>query len=366
MICVFLSAAKYAPAQNVSQYVDLVIVLDEPSFLSLDEELVTSTLRRIPLSELLGEGMDAEMFKSFMPYFQYVGGAQPGAQTVGRSARMYIECEPPISQDQARSIWQRMLQELDARLFKTAERLAIHNREQQEFLKEQLRAQLVQAQKDLEVATQEQIEAQVENSTSAQAVREQRRQILDRRLDLQMQIAAAEARKEAIQEQISLLKDSAQKQASEDEIAKQLETIIQSRAKRVEQVKQEYDSGHAPQTEVLAAQADLAQARIDLLRHEKGTQDSAVAKQIASLNEQLTAVTIDLAESRKLLQLTSERSDAIGAELANQLLLEGKLQTIETDIAQRRVQVQQLRAQLHDVESAIAPRSTIQIVPWNE
>lgn len=356
--------AQFEGGFSRQEYGDLVIVLDEPSFLDLDTALVNATLKQIPLAELIGDEVDADAFSPFQASFQYVDSGT--ANRLGRPARLSFSFQSNVSHVDMRQIWQRLLEKLNDRLSRTVARLEEYSRRQQDELQARLRAQLEKAEQNLQRATDLHVKFLVENSTSAEAVRQQRQELRARRQELEMQIAAAEARKDAIREQIALSSENALKKAEDDQIGNYLKMAVELAELELEKMQEAARSRAVSELDLRRAEGEVAKAQIELLRHEKGEDNAALAKSIASLNEQLTAVTIDLAESRKLLKFTEKRTNDVVGELANQLLLEGKLQMIEAELAQRREQVQQLQAQLREVESTIQPRSAVRIVPWNE
>jgi hypothetical protein len=350
--------------QNVQEYSDLAIVLEELPFLNLNSALINATLKQIPLTELIGDDVDADSFSHFHAYFQYEESDQPNQ--LGRPAHLLFRYQSELSDVDARAIWQRLLEKLNERLSRTVERLEEHSRHQQEDLQARLRAQLEEEEENLQRTTQLHIGSQVENSTSADAVRQMRQELRAQRQELEMRVAAAEARTVAIHEQIALARDQVQEEAKDDEIAENLKMAISLAKVEAAKMRELAKTKSVAEFDVNRAESEVARLQIELLRHQKSQVESGPAKQIAALNEQLTAVTIDMAESRKLLELTQERWEKTHQELAEQLLLEGKLQTIEAELAQRRVLVQHLQTQLRDVETAIQPRSTVRIVPWNE
>ena len=119
----------------------------------------------------------------------------------------------------------------------------------------------------------------------------------DERQRIELDLAGMEARLEAVQEQIKAAGDEAKKQAADDPVLGELEKAVAAREKLLEIARRQYEAGQAPATEAGKAEADLIDARIQLLDR-KHAASSRGGESVALFTREMRNLGIDIRDRR--------------------------------------------------------------------
>jgi len=195
--------------------------------------------------------------------------------------------------------------------------------------------ELAVAQKQLdEVSARLQQLAELEQGLRSQAGVEELRldhvlniqgSLRERLADMERELKRAEAQENAILQQIARVDEQAQ--GGPDPIAEEVEKIIAAHQAKVDQTRALVESGHASSSEVLQAEAELAEARVRLLQQRAERRVQAGGEVVGKLRERLAEVAIRAeeirAESEALRQelegMQSRNVTAIAAEYERQV-----------------------------------------------
>lgn len=128
----------------------------------------------------------------------------------------------------------------------------------------------------------------------------------DERQRIELDLAGMDARLGAVQEQMKAAEVRGEKQASADPVIEELEKAVAAREKVVDLTRRRFEAGSAPQTEVTAAEAELADAKIKLLDR-RAAASSRGADALAPLTRELQNLTIDIRDRKARLAAVRER-----------------------------------------------------------
>jgi chromosome segregation ATPase len=184
-----------------------------------------------------------------------------------------------------------------------------------------------------------------------------RAQILDdlrgmekRQTSLEFEVEALAARRTAIESEIARVGQAID--VRNDEIGAELRKIVQLREAQLERSKQLVASGQAPESELTGPQQALAEAKIQLLRHQEELRRAAGGEQLGQLTGELSGVTISLQEKQAESAYVSKRL----AEMKAKNLLEiADLYDREVDsqLPMVRERVERARRQLDELEQRV-------------
>ncbi len=154
-----------------------------------------------------------------------------------------------------------------------------------------------------------------------------------------------EARRQAIEERVDELLKLAHEAEESDPIIVELLKIQEIRQQQLENVRMRHSVGQATPAEVNQAEADMANARIDLLKAQRGAADRASGGVLEKLNNELSNLIVQLAEidarTGALEKLASHLRDQTSVEVTTQrAMLVERLSLLKGELA--RVQAKQL------------------------
>lgn len=118
----------------------------------------------------------------------------------------------------------------------------------------------------------------------------------ERLADMERELKRAEAQENAILQQIARVDE--QVQSGPDPIAEEVEKIIAAHQAKVDHTRASVESGRAPSSELLQAEAELAEARVRLLQQRAERRAQAGGEMVGKLRERLAEVAIRAEEIR--------------------------------------------------------------------
>src|SRR3954468_24835570 len=132
---------------------------------------------------------------------------------------------------------------------------------------------------------------------SPEAVQAAVTKLEDERQRLELELAGMEARLEAVQDQIEKATVSGQKEAAADPVIPELEKAVAARQKLVDLTRKRVDAGAATPQEFSAAEAELSEARVQLLDR-KAAGSARGGEAIAPLTRELQNLGIDIRDRK--------------------------------------------------------------------
>jgi hypothetical protein len=124
---------------------------------------------------------------------------------------------------------------------------------------------------------------------------------------LEMTVAEAQAEGNALMARIAMIGKKVEAGMKDDPIAAELEKIVTGREAELQRVKTLAGRGAASDAEVRAAHAQVAQARVEVLRRREEVNRAAGAEQLGRLNADATSASVRLVSSQKGLELITAR-----------------------------------------------------------
>ncbi len=147
----------------------------------------------------------------------------------------------------------------------------------------------------------------------------------ERLANMERELKRTEAQENAILQQIARVDE--QVQSGPDPIVEEVEKIVAARQAKVDAARAQFESGHAPNAELLQAEAELAEARVRLLQQRAERRAQAGGEVVGKLRERLAEVAIRAEEIRaeseflrqELEGMKSRNVTAIAAEYERQI-----------------------------------------------
>jgi len=131
----------------------------------------------------------------------------------------------------------------------------------------------------------------------------------------EMELARLEARRPAIGEQIARIRHDAEKKVHDDPVIHELERLLQLQKQHLETTKILAADGRISHIDLGDAQEKIARANIELAQRREQVVKSAGGDQIAQFNDELTKLTIDLAEIRAVLSAVNSQLEQTERQL---------------------------------------------------
>ncbi len=203
----------------------------------------------------------------------------------------------------------------------------------------------------------------------AAAVARQYEQLATDHQDASLKLAGVEARREAIQQQLAAATAAAGGSDYNAKIVEQQRAIVRYQEERVAAIQKANTPypGLFSQADLSAVNADLAQAKIDLLRAEQAAAAGRASPQTVALSDALSHTTIELAERRAVVEKSRADLDQLRGRLADlraqQREAERKKRML-AGMSDRLAAIEQELAELKQSEERLAQRTSIRIVPW--
>jgi chromosome segregation ATPase len=135
----------------------------------------------------------------------------------------------------------------------------------------------------------------------------------DERQRLELELAGMEARLDAVQEQFKSTVAKAKDEAAADPVLAEMEKSVQAREKLLDVVRKRFEQGMAPPQELSKAEADLSDAKIQLLDR-KSASAARGGDALAPLTREMQNLAIDIRDRKaRLAQVEKQRKPLIGA-----------------------------------------------------
>jgi len=180
---------------------------------------------------------------------------------------------------------------------------------------------------------------------------------------LQMDQIGHAARYRALTARIAQIAAKAEARAAEDPVAAELKKIVDLREQELDRAKQLYKTGQIPTSEVGTIEIKVAEARAEWLKRREAAGSLAGRDLLAKLNEELSAIEVDNAETTARLehirdQLAKNRAILpIADECQDSVVL--PLKSAEREVQNARMQLSEAEKQLR----AFAPATVVAMPP---
>lgn len=132
----------------------------------------------------------------------------------------------------------------------------------------------------------------------------------DEKQRLELELAGMEARLEAVQEQIVKVTEQAKKQAADDPVIAELEKAVAARHNLVELARKRFEAGLVQPHEMSTAEAELAEARVQLLDR-RGLASARGGDAIVPLTRELQTLAIDARDRKARLAHVDKRLEPL-------------------------------------------------------
>jgi chromosome segregation ATPase len=180
--------------------------------------------------------------------------------------------------------------------------------------------------------------------------------------NLRSEAEAATARRTAIESEIARVGQAID--VKNDEIGAELRKIVQLREAQLERSKQLVASGQTPESELTGPQQALAEAKIQLLRHQEELRRAAGGEQLGRLTGELSGVTISQQEKQAVLGYVSKRlADMKAKNLPETADLYDREVAWQLPMARERAE--RARRQLEELEQQAGARRTTGVTLLN-
>lgn len=281
--------------------------------------------------------------------FEPLGMASEGSTQVllGRLV-VDIGSSEPIADGQVQAA--RIVAGIAKRLQAQLETLGTQDRERLEKRAARLQAEADVAQEALAKLRAEQLLLLTdtgEYDLRRDALLERLRNWQAQRRDANLRIAELEARQRALAEQIAKASELTEARVKEDVVAAELQRVVELREQVLERARKLFESGHAPQEEIRAAEEGVALARVDLARRREEVAGKAGGKALEELNAALIQTSAQLAE----MQATAGAIVQAMNDLQTRNVL-ARSDGYETLTRQQRIADEQLDMALHELMRA--------------
>jgi hypothetical protein len=184
-------------------------------------------------------------------------------------------------------------------------------------------------------------------------------EVYSKQRELKLREAGLQARREAIERRIDQVRAEADASTQEDAIVKELAKVLEIREKTRQRLGQINDKTPqvVAQGELLEADAQLAQARIELLKAKRDVEDRAGGGHLRALNDELSKLLVESAEiegqRKELEQIIAEirknvRETALAMGEAENLKV--KIQTVRSRLAEEDARINDLRREYERLE----------------
>jgi hypothetical protein len=363
-IFVYERANAQSDARPTEDYRVPVVISYDPNVLPLNGTVITYLLRDEQLNRRVRDRVDGMPEGLAFSLLVFPENEQVGRITGLLSIVSPLREERPAAELESHRLSAAVLEELEDTLSSMARRLNEKKREESELFRQFLEDERKNIGRNLAETVKSLVPPMnIVDITVLQ-------QLLSKERDVSLQLAGIEARRQALQDRIAEFTDASPASELDREIIAQLEKIVHFQEANLHNSTRIFESsGAVTAHSVATAQAELAKARIDLLRAKK----EAAAKsspELAALGEELSEVTIAAAEQRAVLKEIETRVDE-----SKQAITEQARQMQAAHDAERRAAI--LREQLATIEKRLADLEleqlermaarggTVTIVPWS-
>lgn len=171
-------------------------------------------------------------------------------------------------------------------------------------------------------------------------VRQDLGRLIEQQEQLELEGAGAKGRREGLEKAIAQLSHRLEDRVKSDGVAVELQKAVDAREQQVRLLEERYKVGAVTQSDVLTAQAGLAQAKADLAAARQRAAGAGAVEALDAWDRELLRLSVDDQERQARLQYIAERLKKLGPALAD---------AVELDrTSERLVQADRL---LHDAEN---------------
>lgn len=221
------------------------------------------------------------------------------------------------------------------------------------------------AQASDEAAKQRQVVRQAAQvlDPSPDAVRQAASRLDQERQRITLELAGQAARQRALEERVAKLSEAAAARVDKDEIAAELDKIVKLREREAALRADLRAQKTISESDVAAAQAQLAEARARLFERREAAARAAGTDLLGELNKELVTLTITIAENQARLKYVEGRLDGLSQALERVDSLE---QAIAAEGRARR-QVEAAEQQLHQLQARMDARPDLgAAINWDD
>jgi len=189
--------------------------------------------------------------------------------------------------------------------------------------------------------------------TTAEGVRLSVEKMGQEQQALELDLMAQSARRKAIDRAIALETDRLQQLVKKDPIADELAKVVRAREQELVRIRQLRDTAAASESDVIKAEATLAEAMARLLERREAAMTAAGGDVLTSWNRELLNLSVDEAEKQMRYKVLTERLDRMAE--ASKLLdhmeqLQAERSSVQKVLEERVNDVARLEMQAMNVE----------------
>jgi hypothetical protein len=339
-----------------------VMITYKPSAFPLSAAVVNAVLTNESFLHRLTPVVEA-VPPRFQVMFDRLGDEQSPGRLVGSLTIYGANPENADEWKEPQLLWQAVVQELDEVLSEMAKQL-----EQQHEAQWDLQRHLLQQKRD---DVKNQLDKWIQAAASVRTIdsAERLEQLSSKQHEISFQLAGIEARRQALQDRIEELTDTSPASELDRQIIEQLEHIVAFHEQQFARLREHRNARAVTEFQVNEAEAELAKARIDVLRAKKEAATKA-SPELTALSEELSQATITAAEQRAILQAIESRMEELKQAAAEHARQVQRAQEAERRAAILREQLATIEKrlsamELERLEQMAARGGTVTIVPWS-
>ena len=170
----------------------------------------------------------------------------------------------------------------------------------------------------------------------------------DEKQRLELELAGMGARLEAVQEQIAEATAAAKEQAADDPVIAELEKAVAARQNLLELARKRFEAGLVQPHEMAAAEAELAEARVQLLDR-RGLASARGGDAVAPLTRELQTLAIDVRDRKARLKHVAKRLEPLRG-LSDEFQ---ELEWLQEEATQLRRSAEQAAGRLREAQRAV-------------
>ena len=169
----------------------------------------------------------------------------------------------------------------------------------------------------------------------------------------EMDLAMTEARRRAIEEQIVEVTIRTSEKLEGDAVTQQLGEIVEMNATSLSLLQRQFEAGRLSESDMMKGKESLTKARIDLAMRREELAKSIGGNRLSQLNDELSRMTIDMAEKRAEMEFLHRQLAETEDEIARASMFDPQAARIRIarqalDIAE--AQVIQLKRRLAELQ----------------
>jgi hypothetical protein len=189
-----------------------------------------------------------------------------------------------------------------------------------------------------------------------------------RQRELQLQNAGIQARREAIERRVDEVRGQAADAVDNDEIIKELRAILEIREKQLKAVRAVHETGTTTEAELRKVEAEVAQARIDLLKSKRDAELRAGGAALQELNNELSRLVIQSAETEAQLKANQEMMGALRDRIQKDVRGHAEIGALQEKLAALRSRQNEIESRLFSIErqSAELPQGQVTLRPLKQ